>query len=282
VIQRLAIVGVGLLGGSVAKAARAASLAREIVGIARDPRRAEAARRDGALDRVTDDVERGVRDADLVVLAATVLANERLLERVWTAAPDAAVVTDVGSTKAGLARAADRLHTVRPLGFVGSHPMAGSEQSGYGAARADLFRGALVIVTPTETTEPRVLKAVTGLWESVGARVATLDPDTHDRVVAVVSHLPHLAAVALVDAVRRFEPGATGFAGRGFRDTTRIASGDAAVWEEIFSANRDALLASLDTFRAALDDLERLVRAGDAAALRDALEQVKQAREAMR
>ncbi|MBI2216377.1 MAG: prephenate dehydrogenase/arogenate dehydrogenase family protein [Candidatus Rokubacteria bacterium] len=281
-IERLAIVGIGLLGGSVAKAARAASLAREIVGIARDPRRVEAALRDGALDRVTDDVGSGVRDAELVVLAAPVLANERLLERVWAAATDGALITDVGSTKAGLARAAGRLHATRRLGFVGSHPMAGSEQSGYGAARADLFRGALVIVTPTETTEPRVVKAVSELWERVGARVATLDPDTHDRVVAIVSHLPHLAAVALVDAVRRFEPGATAFAGRGFKDTTRIAAGDAAVWEEILFANRDALLASCDAFRAALDDLEHLMRAGDAAALRDRLVQVKQTREAMR
>jgi prephenate dehydrogenase len=281
VIERLAIVGVGLLGGSVAKAARAACLAREIVGIARDPERLAAAVREGALDRVTADVTAGVRDADFVVLAAPVLTNEQLLERVWTAADPATLVTDVGSTKAGIARLADRLHASRPLGFVGSHPMAGSERSGYRASRADLLRGALVIVTPTGSAGARAVKGVSAFWEGLEARVAMLEPAMHDRVVAVVSHLPHLAAVALVDAVRRFEPGATEFAGRGFKDTTRIAAGDAAVWEEIFSANREALLASLDAFRDALADLEALIRGGDGAALRDALERVKQAREAL-
>jgi prephenate dehydrogenase len=284
VIQRLAIVGVGLLGGSVAKAARAAGLAREIVGIGRDLARLQTAVDDGGLDAVTTDIALGVQDADLIVLAAPVLVNERLLARAWAAADETAVVTDVGSTKAGLVREADRLRAARARGpaFVGSHPMAGSEQSGYGVARPDLFRGALVIVTPTDATEPRALKTVTQVWEALGARVTALDPDVHDRTVAAISHLPHLAAVALVDAVSRFEPGAFDLAGRGFKDTTRIAAGDAGVWQEIFLANRDALLASLDAFRDALGDLERMVRAGDASRLVDALARVKRQRETVR
>ena len=278
-IQRLAVVGVGLLGGSVAKAARAGGIAREIVGIGRDLGRLAPARRDGVIDVTTTDVTEGVRDAELIVLAAPVIANTRLLDMVWSAAPAEAIVTDVGSTKTDVVSAAQRLSAARPLAFVGSHPMAGSEQSGYGVARADLFQNANVIVTPVDWTEPRALKVVTQFWEALGARVSTLDPLTHDRVVAAISHLPHLVSDALVDAVVRFEPEALAFAARGFRDTTRIAASDPTVWTEIFLDNRAALTACVAAFRAALDDLERLVAAGDGQALATALARIKSERE---
>jgi 3-phosphoshikimate 1-carboxyvinyltransferase len=282
VIQRLAIVGVGLLGGSVAKAVRSGGLAREIVGVGRDEGRLGTALRDGALDRVTTDLEAGVRDADFVLLAVPVLAVEALLPRVWWAAPDGATVTDVASTKAGIVRVADQLAARRALAFVGSHPMAGSERSGYGVARAGLFRAATVVVTPTDRTEPRALKAVTEFWEAMGARVSALDALTHDQAVAAISHLPHLVACALVDGVTRFEPTALELAARGFKDTTRIAASDPDVWTEIFLANRAALATSLDAFRRALAELERSVTGGSAAELRAALARIKAAREAMR
>jgi 3-phosphoshikimate 1-carboxyvinyltransferase len=282
VIERLAVVGIGLLGGSVAKAARAGGLAREIVGIGRDHARLAPAVADGTLDRVTTDLAEGLRGADFIVLAGPVLVNESLLERAWPVADAGAVITDVGSTKAGLARAARRLSATRALGFVGSHPMAGSEKAGYAVARVDLFRQATVIVTPIETTEPRALKTVTSFWESVGARVATLEPERHDRVVAAISHLPHLVSDALVDAVTRFEPGAFEFAARGFKDTTRIAASDPVMWQEIFTGNRDALRASLAAFRTALDALEALIDDGSEAALRDELDRIKRTREAVR
>ena len=278
-IERLAIVGVGLLGGSVAQAARARGLARRIVGVGREPARLAAALADGTLDAVTDDLGDGVREADVVVLAAPVLANETLLARLWPLVPDGALVTDVGSTKRGIVAAAERLAAARPVAFVGSHPMAGSERRGYEAARADLLQGALVIVTPTEASDTGAAKRVTELWEQCGARVTTLDPETHDRAVAAVSHLPHVVARALVDAVARFEPAALEVAGRGFRDTTRIAAGDPVVWREILIANRDAVTASLGAFRAALDDLERIIEAGDGAALERRLGAIKAQRE---
>ena len=281
-IQRLTIVGVGLLGGSVAKAVRSGGLAREIVGVGRDEARLGTALRDGALDRVTTDLEAGVRDADFVLLAVPVLAVEALLPRVWWAAPDGATVTDVASTKAGIVRVADQLAARRALAFVGSHPMAGSERSGYGVARADLFRAATVIVTPTDRTEPRAVKAVTEFWEAMGARVSALDALIHDQAVAAISHLPHLVACALVDGVTRFEPAALELAARGFKDTTRIAASDPDVWTEIFLANRAALATSLDAFRRALAELERCVTRGSAAELRAALARIKAAREAMR
>ena len=281
-IQTLAIVGVGLLGGSVAKAARAAALARTVVGVGRDAARLERALSDGALDRATTDLDAGVRGADFVLLAAPVLAIEALLERVWRAAPDGATLTDVGSTKAGIVRRGEALAAGRPLAFVGSHPMAGSEQSGYGVARADLFEGATVLVTPTDRTEPRALKAVTGFWEALGARVSALDPEAHDRAVAAISHLPHAVADALMDAVARFAPEALEFAARGFKDTTRIAASDPDMWADIFLANRTALGASLGAFRQALAALEGAIAGGSREEIRALLARVKAAREALR
>jgi prephenate dehydrogenase len=282
VIRRLAVVGVGLLGGSIAKGARAAGLASEIVGIGRDESRLRPAVADGALDEATTDLTRGVRGADLVVLAAPVATIETMLEALAGIVDAETVITDVGSTKAAIVRTATRLGAKRPLGFVGSHPMAGSEQSGYAVARADLFRGATVIVTPTDATPPRLLKEVTAFWERLGAgRVMSLDPETHDRAVAAVSHLPHLVACALVDAVERIDPEALGVAARGFRDTTRIAAGDPDMWQQIFLANRVALAAGVREFRAALDDLLRLIDGDDREALGAALARIKRRRETL-
>jgi prephenate dehydrogenase len=282
VIRQLSIVGVGLLGGSVAKAARSGGLARRIVGVGRDPERLRPAVDDGTLDTAVTDLEAGVREADVILLAAPVLAIEGLLERVWGAAANGALITDVGSTKRNIVRAAERLAVTRPLGFVGSHPLAGSEQAGYRVARADLFRGATVVVTPTEKTELAALKTTTELWEALGARVTSLDPETHDRTVAAISHLPHLIACALVDGAGRVEPGALELAARGFRDTTRIAGGDPDMWTEIFLANRDALTAGIEAFRQALGDLQRVIDAGRADALRAELARIKAIREQLR
>jgi len=280
VIERLAIVGVGLLGGSVAKAVRAQALAREVVGIGRDLARLGPALRDGALDRVTTDLAEGVAGADRILLAAPVLANETLLPRVWRAASPGAVLTDVGSTKRGIAAAADRLAAGRPeVHFVGSHPMAGSEKSGYAVARVDLFQGATVVVTPTESSDAAAAKAVGEFWAALGARVVVLEPAAHDRAVAAISHLPHVAAWALVDAVVRFEPEALSIAARGFKDTTRIAASDPEVWREILLDNREAVRGSLAAFRGALDDLEALIGSGDGAALTAFLARMKTVRE---
>jgi prephenate dehydrogenase len=282
VIDRLAIVGVGLLGGSVAQAARAAGLARSIVGVGRDRQRLAPAVADGTLDEVTTDLGEGVRGADFVVLAAPVLTIEQLLERVWPSLDPGVLVTDVGSTKANIVIRAEHLHATMPRAFVGSHPMTGSNLAGYAVARADLFRGATVIVTPTDTTEPGAVKTVTGFWESLGARVVALDPVTHDRAVAAISHLPHLAAYALVEAATRFEPGALAVAARGFKDTTRIAASDPQMWQEIFFANRTAVVAALAEFRRVLAHLEDLMASEDAAPLRDTLARIRTVREGLR
>jgi prephenate dehydrogenase len=281
VIRRLAIVGLGLLGGSVAKAARAESMAREIVGIGRNPASLKPALVEGAVDNVTTDLREGLTGADMVVLATPVATLERQMPAVWEAAPPKALITDVGSTKAAIVRGAESLSARKPLDFVGSHPMAGSNLSGFAVSRADLFRGATVVLTPTERTAPDAVKRVTEFWEAVGGRVVTMDPATHDRAVAAVSHLPHLVADALVDAVFRMDPQFFEVAARGFKDTTRIAASSPEVWREIFEENREALAEAVGVFRAALSDLESVLRSGDRVRIEGELERIRKIRAAL-
>jgi prephenate dehydrogenase len=279
VIRRLTLLGLGLLGGSVAKAARAGGLARQIVAVGRRRESLEPALRDGTVDVVTTDVAEGVAGADLCMLATPVATLASLLGEVWRAASDDVVITDVGSTKAAIVGTAEALGRSRPLAFIGAHPMAGSEQSGYAAARADLFKGARVIVTPTESSDRQAQKRVSEFWEAVGARVTTLDPVTHDRAVAAISHLPHLVADALVAAALRMDPAFLDFAAAGFKDTTRIAAANPQVWREIFQQNRVALGEAVGAFRAALGELERLLDAADASAVEGELDRIKRARD---
>ena len=277
-IDRLSIVGLGLLGGSVAKAARAASLAQEIVGVGRNPKSLEPALRARAVDRVTTDLSEGVSGADMIVLATPVATLEGQLPAVWQAASSHALLTDVGSTKAGIVKTAEALGASRPLSFVGSHPMAGSNLSGFSVARADLFSGATVILTPTDRTPSEAVKRVTEFWEAMGGRVTVMDPATHDRAVAAISHLPHLVVDALVAAVVDMDPRFLDVAARGFKDTTRIAASDPAVWREIFQQNREALGEALAAFRGALGRLEGILAAGDDAAIESTLEAIRKTR----
>src|SRR5262245_7992475 len=279
VIRRLTVLGLGLLGGSVAKGVRREGLAREIVAVGRRYESLEPALADGTVDRITTDIADGVAGADLCVLATPVATLTALMPAVWRAATDDAVITDVGSTKAGIVGTAEALGRDRPLAFVGSHPMAGSERAGYGVARVDLFRGATVVMTPTDRTPAAAVKRVSQLWEALGGRVTMLEPAVHDRAVAAISHLPHLVADALVDAVVRLDPGFLELAARGFKDTTRIAASDARMWREIFQENRAALGEALAAFRQALDHLDRLVSEGDAARIEAELNRIRLVRE---
>ena len=277
-IRRLSIVGLGLLGGSVAKATRAVSLAGEIVGVGRRRESLEPALRAGVVDHVTTDLAEGVAGADMVLLATPVATLEGQLPAVWQAVAPQALLTDVGSTKLGIVRAAEELGRTRPLAFVGSHPMAGSNLAGFAVSRPDLFTGATVILTPTDRTPLETVKRVTEFWEAMGGRVTLMDPTTHDRAVAAISHLPHLVVDALVAAVVDMDPRFLEVAARGFKDTTRIAASDPIVWREIFQQNREALGEALGVFRHALDRLERLLASGEDGAIEAALERIRKTR----
>jgi len=270
---RLTVAGVGLIGGSFAVAARAAKIAGEVVGFGRSAQSLETARARGLVDRVTRDA-REAAAADVILLAAPLAACAGIAAALAPHARSGTVLTDVGSVKAApLAQLEAAWARVGPV--VGAHPIAGAETAGPAAARADLFRGRVCILTPTPTTDAGALAFVRGLWEAVGARVEEMPATVHDELLARVSHLPHLVAWALVGAAGRARAAGRDpldYAGSGFRDTTRIAASPATLWAEILLANRTPLARGLSELRAELAELERLVAAGDAGALAQALE----------
>jgi prephenate dehydrogenase len=279
--ERLTVAGVGLIGGSLALAAREAGLVGEVVGYGRTRANLDLARARGMVDRVAVDPASAVAGADLVVLAAPVGACAGLAAAFRPHARPGAILTDVGSVKAGLVGELERAwQGAGPV--VGAHPIAGSEASGAAAARADLFRGRRCVLTPTAATEPGALGRVRALWEGVGAAVEEMPPAVHDEILARVSHLPHLVAYALVaaidEAVVDGRP-VLAYAGSGFGDTTRIAASPVEVWRDIALANAAALGPALAEFRAALDRLAALVRAHDAGGLERALAAARAIRE---
>lgn len=277
---RLVVIGVGLIGGSLARAARAADDGWLIHGSDPDAGVLERALADGVIDRVGLPGDPG--PADMLVIAAPTLAAEAVLEDFLAGeGPPAggAVITDTASVKGNLVRR--WLERGRGHRFVPGHPIAGSERSGVTASRADLFRDHRVVLTPLADTDPEALARVTALWESAGARVDCMDVVEHDEVLALTSHLPHLLAFALVDTLGR-QPqheAIFGLAAGGFRDFTRIASSDPVMWSDVFTANRDAVLAGLDALRGDLDDLRALIESGDTVAMRALFARAKRLRD---
>ncbi len=263
----LAIVGTGLIGGSLSLALKQAGAVREVLGVGRNPARLTVARELGLIDRAVDWAEAG--QADCILLALPVGETEAVLKQLAPHLKAGAIVTDAGSTKASVVAAARAALGNRFADFVPGHPIAGSEQSGPAAARADLYQGKKVVLTPQADTRADALATVKALWEAAGAQVETLDADLHDRVFAAVSHLPHLAAFALVDELAQRADGDTffRFAASGFGDFTRIAGSSPEMWRDIALANREALLAELDAYLAALQTLRSAVSAEDAEAL---------------
>lgn len=273
--RRISIMGVGLLGGSLGLAVKRLGLAESVVGIGhRDSTLKEAVRR-GAIDRFTLDAAEGVAGADLVVLATPVGLFGELMGRAAPALEPGCLITDVGSTKRSVLRSVVP-HVPESCRFVGSHPVAGSEARGIQAADGELYRGALVLVVPTERSDEEAVERTEQLWQALGATVQRIDAEAHDRLLARSSHLPHLVAAALVQAL---SDDAETLVGAGFLDTTRIASGDAALWRDIFMSNSDELLAAVDEFRAVLEALRSALARGDGEAVRSLLEAAKQRRD---
>jgi|SRR5688572_19395504 prephenate dehydrogenase len=277
-VERLAIVGVGLIGGSFALAARAAGLVREVVGFGRRRANLELALERGAIDRRADTLADAAADADVIMLAAPVGACIDLARALRPAARPDALLTDVGSVKASLVTGLEDVWGAARV--VGAHPIAGSEQTSIAAARADLFRNRRCVLTPTGRTAPDALALVRRLWEGVGAVVETMDAARHDELLARVSHAPHLIAYALVDAVSASADGAAALAlaGSGFADTTRIAASAPALWRDIALANAPAVRAALAEFRTTLATVEEALARGDGVALEALMERARRAR----
>ena len=278
-IGRLAIVGVGLIGGSFALALKQAGVVRTVLGVGRNPARLTIARELELIDGVADYAEAG--QADCILLALPVGETEAVLRQLAPHLKPGAIITDVGSTKANVVAAARTALGSRFSDFVPGHPIAGSEQNGPGAARADLFQGKKVVLTPQADTRVDALNTVKALWQASGAQIEILDAERHDRIFAAVSHLPHLAAFALVDELAQRADGDTyfHFAASGFRDFTRIAGSSPEMWRDIALANREAVLAELDAYLAALQTLRAAISAEDGAALLASFACAREARE---
>lgn len=235
--SRLAIIGPGLLGGSMAQAIHRKKPGAHVSIWARRPEAVGEVRKKQIADFASTDLQAVVADADVIVFCVPIGVMTSLAEKIAPFVPANALITDVGSVKAPVVESLGRVFRGRGR-FVGSHPMAGSEQTGLEAARADLFDDAVCIVTPETNSPPEDVEAVREFWTLLGCRIRTLPPAEHDEVIALVSHLPHLLAATLVNLVCARNPDSLNFCGNGFRDTTRVASGSPGMWTEIFGGNR--------------------------------------------
>ena len=264
-LDRLVVVGLGLIGGSFAKGIRTAGLFREVVGVDLDADSRRLAVELGVVDRCETDLASACQGADVIQLAVPILVMEKVLAQLAKLDLGRAVITDVGSAKGNLVRAARQAFGAMPARFVPGHPIAGSEQSGVTAANPKLFRRHKVILTPVAETDPEALALVDRLWRALDADVEHMQVEHHDQVLAATSHLPHMLAYTLVDSLAKRNENLEIFryAAGGFRDFTRIAGSDPLMWHDIFLANRDAVLQALDDFRDDLDALRAAVVEGD-------------------
>ncbi|WP_394233787.1 bifunctional prephenate dehydrogenase/3-phosphoshikimate 1-carboxyvinyltransferase [Pseudomonas anguilliseptica] len=280
-LGRLVVVGLGLIGGSFAKGLRERGLFREVVGVDLDPESRRLAVELGVVDRCEVDLAAACQGADVIQLAVPILAMEKLLAELAKLDLGAAVVTDVGSAKGNVVRAARLAFTGKAVRFVPGHPIAGSEQSGVEASNSQLFRRHKVILTPCEQSDESALALVDALWRELGADVEHMEVEHHDQVLAATSHLPHLLAFTLVDSLAKRSENLEIFryAAGGFRDFTRIAGSDPVMWHDIFLANREAVLRTLDVFRDDLDALRDAVDAGDGHQLLGVFTRARVARE---
>ncbi len=277
---RVAVIGVGLIGGSFALGLKARGACGTVVGVGRDPANMRVALERGIVDAVETDAAVAVRGADLVLVATPVAQFPALFARILPELAAQALVMDAGSTKQDVVAAARAALGARIAHFVPAHPIAGAEHSGAAAAKADLFQGKRVVLAPLPENAPVSVETVAAAWEACGARTFRMSASEHDAVFAAVSHLPHLLAYALVHefAGRPNSGQLFGYAAGGFRDFTRIASSHPEMWRDICTANREALLAELDRYVGKLQALRAPLAAGDGAALEKVFQEARSAR----
>jgi len=275
--RKIAIIGVGLLGGSIGLAVRRRKLARQTAGFVRRRASLKDCERAGAVDFATTDLLAAVWDADLVILCLPLSQMRSRVREMLPALKRGAIVTDVGSVKASVVRELESLVVKAGAHFVGSHPMAGAEKTGVGASRSDLFERTVCVVTPTRKTNRAALKQVKQFWSAVGSCVLELKPEMHDSLVSRSSHLPHIIAATLAGHV--LNPAhprhQAALCANGFRDTTRIASGSPEMWRDITLANRRNLAKSLDAFIADLQKFRSVLKKADAEAIATFFETAK-------
>jgi len=252
--NKIAIIGVGLIGGSIALACKRKKMAKEIVGVCRHKESLRRAKKLGVIDCGTLNPKDAACDADLVILTVPIRQIAKIVKTISPYLKKGCLVTDAGSTKSEVVKALDKILPSN-VGFVGAHPLAGSEKRGAPQARVDLFKGAICILTKTKKTKPGTLKKISSFWRELGCSVKVRNPQEHDKIVAFISHLPHLAASQLVKTAK----GSLDFASTGFCDTTRIASSDAEIWTDIFLTNKKFLIRAVDNYIKNLQSVKKLI-----------------------
>ena len=279
--EHISIVGLGLIGGSLARALRRESLCASITGYGRREAALRQAVTDGVIDRYSLDLREAVEGADLVVLATPLSTTETLMRVMSDSLKPGCIITDVGSAKGVVVAAARNALADRLPFFVPAHPIAGTEQSGVEASFAELFENHVVIITPLAETDRNASETIAGMWRAVGARVVELDVERHDEVLAATSHLPHVLVYTLIDCLARMQDKQEIFdyAAGGFADFTRVASSSPEMWRDICLANSAPLLAVLDSFEQRLDRARQAIAAGDGARLVEIFSRAKQARD---
>ncbi|HEY6087357.1 MAG TPA: prephenate dehydrogenase/arogenate dehydrogenase family protein [Burkholderiaceae bacterium] len=278
--NQLGLIGCGLMGGSFALALKRAGLVKRVIGYSKSPSTTERAKKLGVIDDAAESALLAVSGSDIVLIAVPVAATEATFKAIRHLVEPGVLFMDVGSTKRDVVDAARRVLKERVPSFVPAHPIAGKEVAGIAHADAALYSGRQVILTPLASTLPELVQKATDVWSAIGAQVLKMTPENHDAAFAAVSHLPHLLAFAYFSAVVK-QPAGKDFlalAGPGFRDFTRIAASDPAVWRDILISNREEILKQSLRFRHTLDALEHVIRSGNVEALEDLLRQAADAR----
>lgn len=269
--NQLGLIGCGLMGGSFALALKRAGLVKHVVGYSKSPSTTEKAKRLGVIDSAAESALLAVAGSDIVLMAVPVAASEATFKAIRQLIEPGMLLMDVGSTKREVVDAARRVLKDSLASFVPAHPIAGKEVAGIEHADAELYSGRQVILTPLPQTQPELVQKATDVWAGVGAQVLKMTPDNHDAAFASVSHLPHLLAFAYFSSVFQ-QPAGRDFlslAGPGFRDFTRIAASDPAVWRDILASNREEVLKQSQRFRNALDTFEQVMTSGNVETLEE-------------
>lgn len=279
--NKVTLIGVGLLGGSLGLALKKRGLAKSVVGFVRRKASEADCKKLKAVDYATRDLQCAVEDADLIVLCTPIAQMHVLVEQMLPSVKRGAIVTDVGSVKGSVVRDLESLVARSGGHFVGSHPMAGAERTGVAYARENLFENAVCVITPTRKSDSRAVRKIGRMWSSVGCHLLTLTPAAHDELVSRSSHLPHVVAAELANFVldSRHPREQPALCANGFRDTTRIASGSPEMWRDIAMANRRNLSRALDAFMRDLQVFRRALANGDAKAIARFFERAKQRRD---
>ncbi len=278
--NQLGVIGCGLMGGSFALALKRGGLVKRVIGYSKSPSTTERARKMGVIDDAAESALLAVSGSDIVLIAVPVAATETTFRAIRHLVDPGVLFMDVGSTKRDVVDAARRVLKERVVRFVPAHPIAGKEAGGVQHADAALYQGRQVILTPLANTDPVLVQKATDVWSAIGCQVLKMTPDNHDAAFAAVSHLPHLLAFAYFSAVAR-QPAGNDYlslAGPGFRDFTRIAASDPAVWRDILVSNREEILKQSLRFRHTLDAIEHVIRSGNGEALEDLIRQSADAR----